>query len=194
MHLARRNSTGELVAIKSIDKMKLSTKPQGKESLQREISILLTLKHPGIVKLYEVYENELYIHLIMEYLAGGELFYTLQARVHYTEKEAATAMLCILEALEYCHEKGIIHRDIKPENLILVHPVLASKSMTNKHDKDLTLKIADFGLSVALQPNKEEKQRCGSVGYAAPEVLRGKAYNSKADVFSAGVTLYLLYL
>ncbi len=79
------------------------------------------MDHPYIAKLYEVYENEMYIHLVMEYLAGGELFTLVKARTKFTEEEAMTAMRCILGALMYCHGKGVIHRDIKPENLILVY-------------------------------------------------------------------------
>ena len=90
-------------------------------SLQKEIDIMRRMDHPRIIKLYEVYENEAFIHLILEYLGGGELFQLLQTRGIYCEEDAAIAMRCVLEALEYCHKKNIIHRDLKPENLILVY-------------------------------------------------------------------------
>ena len=78
------------------------------------------LDHPKVIKLYEVYENEAFIHLVMEYLGGGELFQQLQTRGAYSESDAATVMRCVLEALDYCHKRHIIHRDLKPENLILM--------------------------------------------------------------------------
>lgn len=86
----------------------------------REINILKTLDHPSIIKLYEVYENDLYIHLVLEYLEGGELFQHLSAKGAYTEKDASYVIQRVLEALHYCHSRRIMHRDLKPENLILV--------------------------------------------------------------------------
>jgi calcium-dependent protein kinase len=87
----------------------------------------------------------------------------------------------LLEALEYLHQNGIIHRDLKPENLIL-----ASK------ENDYEMKIADFGLASFIQRGEFLYLRCGSPGYVAPELLEDKGYYSKADVFSAGVILYVL--
>jgi serine/threonine protein kinase len=61
-------------------------------------------------------------------------------------------------------------------------------------DGDYSLKIADFGLAMVLEGGQKEKQRCGSPGYVAPEVLNNLGYDTKADIFSAGVILYILYL
>lgn len=78
------------------------------------------INHPGVIKLFEVYENEQFIHLVLEYLKGGELFQMLQKKGQYSEKDASVAIKSILEALNYCHCRNIAHRDLKPENLILV--------------------------------------------------------------------------
>jgi calcium-dependent protein kinase len=86
--------------------------------------------------LYEVYESDKYIHLVFEYLEGGELFERIKSKGLYQEKDAINVMKNLLQALDYLHIKGIIHRDLKPENLIL-----ASK------ENDYNLKIADFGLA-----------------------------------------------
>lgn len=94
------------------------------------------IDHEHIIKLYEVYESDKYIHLVFEYLEGGELFERIKSKGLYQEKDAINVMRNLLLALEYLHNKGIIHRDLKPENLIL-----ASK------ENDYTLKIADFGLA-----------------------------------------------
>ena len=83
-------------------------------------------------------------------------------------------------AVEYLHSLGIIHRDIKPENLIL------------KDDESNELKLADFGLADFILNEKKNFSRCGTPGYVAPEILKGKEYNSTADVFSVGVILYIL--
>ena len=87
----------------------------------------------------------------------------------------------LLQALDYLHQKGIVHRDLKPENLILA----------NK-DNDYNLKIADFGLASFIERGEMLYLRCGSPGYVAPELLEDKGYNTKADVFSAGVILYVM--
>lgn len=139
------------------------------------------IDHNHTIKLYEVYESEKYIHLVFEYLDGGELFERIKSKGNYQEKDAINVMRNLLEALDYLHSKGIVHRDLKPENLIL-----ASK------DNDYNLKIADFGLASFIKKGELLKLRCGSPGYVAPELLEDKGYNSKADIFSAGVILYVM--
>ncbi len=161
-------------------------------TLQKEIEIMRRLDHPRIIKLYEVYENEACIHLVLEYMDGGELFHLLQTRGVYCEEDAVMAMRCILEALCYCHQRHVIHRDLKPENLILAY--LPSRfDLGRRADGSFQLKIADFGLATIMVPDKMELQKCGSPGYVAPEVLNGGGYDTKADIFSAGVILYILY-
>jgi serine/threonine protein kinase len=88
-------------------------------SLEREIDILKSLDHPHVIKLYEVYESEFYVHLIMDYLKGGELFHQIQNKGFYSEKDAALLMSNLLSALDYAHKRNIVHRDLKPENIIL---------------------------------------------------------------------------
>ena len=78
------------------------------------------MKHPNVIEMFEVYESDKYIHMVFEYLEGGELFERIKARGQYSEQKAMLAMKNFLNALMYLHEKGIIHRDLKPENLILV--------------------------------------------------------------------------
>jgi calcium-dependent protein kinase len=87
----------------------------------------------------------------------------------------------LLQSLDYLHQRGIIHRDLKPENLIL-----ASK------ENDYNLKIADFGLASFIAQGESLFLRCGSPGYVAPELLEDRGYNTKADVFSAGIILYVM--
>jgi len=143
--------------------------------------VLRAVDHENIIKLYEVYESDRYIHLIFEYLEGGELFERIKDKGLYSEKDAMMVMKNFLAALEYIHSRGIVHRDLKPENLIL-----ASKG------NDYNLKIADFGLASFISVTDLLYLRCGSPGYVAPELLEDKGYNTKADVFSAGVILYVL--
>lgn len=139
------------------------------------------INHENIIKIYEVYESDKYIHLVFEYLEAGELFERIKSKGSYQEKDAMNVMKNLLLALDYLHNLGIIHRDLKPENLIL-----ASK------DNDYNLKIADFGLASQIQPGESLFLRCGSPGYVAPELLEDLGYDTKADIFSAGIILYVM--
>ena len=106
------------------------------QSFKYEISILKKLDHPNILKLYEVFEDDKRYYLVTELCKGGELFDEIINKVQFSEKEAATIVQQILQAVAYCHSLGIVHRDLKPEN------VLIDKELNN------TLKIIDFGTSV----------------------------------------------
>jgi calcium/calmodulin-dependent protein kinase I len=122
------------------------------------------------------------VHLVLPYLEGGELFERIKSKVKYPESDASMVMKCFLSALEYLAQNKIVHRDLKPENLILA-----------KRGDDNFLKIADFGLACIL--SEEEKKlylRCGSPGYVSPELLNDKGYDCQADVFSAGVIMYVM--
>lgn len=123
-------------------------------SLVKEIEILRLLDHPNIIKLYEVYEDETHVHLVMEYLCGGELFQQITRRGMFSEVDAIVVMKNLLSALSYCHRMGIIHRDLKPENLIM-----ADKEMHSLN------KIADFGLATVMEKGVIESLKCGSPGY-----------------------------
>ncbi|EEY59682.1 protein kinase, putative [Phytophthora infestans T30-4] len=106
--------TGEKVAIKTIPKAKVS-RP---ETMRREISILKTLDHPNIIKLYDVCEGNRHLHLVTELCTGGELFDRIIARGHYSEADAAVLVRKICDAVKHCHDRDICHRDLKPENFL----------------------------------------------------------------------------
>ena len=134
MHRESRN----WYAVKSIRKAKVSKI----EVLKREIEILKEVKHPHIIELMEVYEDERYLHLITELCTGGELFDRIIAKTqseegHFSEHDAAALVRDILDAIAYCHdEKQIVHRDLKPENFLF-----------STIAEDAPIKIIDFGLS-----------------------------------------------
>ena len=138
------------------------------------------LNHPNIIKLYEVYEGQYHIYLVLELLKGGELFDRIIKKGHYSEKDAATIISKLLSALEFMHNRGIMHRDIKPENLIL------------KDENEYDIKLADFGLAEYQDKKDLLFKRCGTPGYVAPEILDDKPYDTKVDIFSAGAILYIL--
>lgn len=172
--------TGIDYACKSISKRKLISK-EDVEDVRREIQIMHHLAgHKNIVTIKGAYEDPLYVHIVMELCAGGELFDRIIQRGHYTERKAAELTKIIVGVVEACHSLGVMHRDLKPENFLLV----------NKDD-DFSLKAIDFGLSVFFKPGQIFTDVVGSPYYVAPEVLL-KHYGPEADVWTAGVMLYIL--
>lgn len=132
--------------------------------------------------MYEVFENDLYVFLIMELLKGGELYDKLKFIGAFQEDFSAKLMFNMLSALSYAHSLDIIHRDLKPENLII-----------RSKDDDTDIVIADFGLADYFDPTGEYTfKRCGTPGYVAPEVLADKKYGTKVDAFSAGVIMFII--
>ncbi|XWS50599.1 hypothetical protein CRYUN_Cryun12cG0100600 [Craigia yunnanensis] len=172
--------TRELLACKSISKDRLVTSDDAR-SVKLEIEIMTRLSgHPNVVNLKAVYEDEDYVHLVMELCAGGELFHRLEKYGCFSEAEARILFRHLMQVVLYCHEIGVVHRDLKPENILLVTKASSSP-----------IKLADFGLATYIEPGQCLHRTVGSPFYIAPEVLAG-GYNQAADVWSAGVILYIL--
>ncbi|TQE13871.1 hypothetical protein C1H46_000502 [Malus baccata] len=179
-YLCTEIATGSQYACKSISKRKLISK-EDVDDVRREIQIMHHLAgHKNIVTIKGAYEDSLYVHIVMELCGGGELFDRIIQRGHYSERKAAELTRIIVGVVEACHSLGVMHRDLKPENFLLV----------NK-DNDFSLKAIDFGLSVFFKPGQVFTDVVGSPYYVAPEVLL-KHYGPEADVWTAGVILYIL--
>ncbi|KAL7231084.1 hypothetical protein ACSBR2_009370 [Camellia fascicularis] len=179
-HLCTEKSTGINYACKSIPKKKLICK-EDYDDVWREIQIMHHLsEHANVVRIKGTYEDRLYVHIVMELCAGGELFDRIVQKGHYSEREAAKLIKTIVGVVEACHSLGVMHRDLKPENFLFLST-----------DEDAALKATDFGLSVFYKPGETFSDVVGSPYYVAPEVLH-KHYGPEADVWSAGVILYIL--
>ena len=150
------------------------------EGLMLELGILKHLDHPNIVKFYETYEDDKFLHFVMEYCSGGELLDRVIEKGSLNEHEAAVVMEKALSAVKYLHEKKIVHRDLKPENFLFSHM-----------GKDAELKLIDFGLARPIDDAHPFKTVAGTVYYLAPEVIKGN-YNEKCDEWSLGAVMYLL--
>ena len=175
--MARHILTSSLVAIKILSKSEIRSKHLS-HKVKLEIKILRSFHHPNIIRLYDILESSNSLFIVMEYLAGGELYNVIEQQ-RLTEDQARMYFIQILSGLEYIHGKGYAHRDIKPENLLL--------------DIEGNVKIGDFGLSNFLTPGEFLKTQCGSPNYAAPEVISGAKYcGTEADVWSLGVVLFAL--
>ncbi|XP_037630787.1 serine/threonine-protein kinase SIK3 homolog isoform X3 [Sebastes umbrosus] len=175
--LATHVITKAKVAIKIVDKTQLDE--ENLKKIFREVQIMKLLKHPHIIRLYQVMETERIIYLVTEYASGGEIFDHLVAHGRMAEKDARKKFKQIVAAVHFCHCRNIVHRDLKAENLLLDH--------------NLNIKIADFGFSNLFSRGQLLKTWCGSPPYAAPELFEGKEYDGpKVDIWSLGVVLYVL--
>ena len=165
-------------AIKTIKKNFLN--PHSIKSLIQEVEILIKLDHPNIVKYFETYEDDHYLHIVMEYIPGDNLFKVISQRKYnnFSEKDAAEILNCIFKSVYYLHQNKIVHRDIKPENILF--------SLPGKYS---SLKLIDFGLSTSL--SSKDNYRVGSPYYMAPEMLEGK-YDYATDIWSMGVILFVM--
>ncbi|XP_023703569.1 serine/threonine-protein kinase SIK3 isoform X4 [Cryptotermes secundus] len=175
--LATHVVTKTKVAIKIIDKTKLDE--ENLKKIFREIQIMMELRHPHIIRLYQVMETEKMIYLVTEYASGGEIFDHLVANGRMSEVEARRMFHQIVAAVNYCHKRNVVHRDLKAENLLL--------------DFKMDIKLADFGFSNHYKPGQVMSTWCGSPPYAAPELFEGREYDGpKTDIWSMGVVLYVL--
>ena len=175
--LGKHILTNELVAIKILDKMILNNTPDDYQSVKQEINILKTVKHKHIVQLYEVLQTPRHIFIIMEYCEGKDLLDYILTKNKLSEEESLKFFQQLINALFYLHSQNIAHRDIKIDNMLL--------------DRNRNLKLVDFGLSTKYPDDNLLDQPCGTVVYAAPEVLQGKEYHGMlADVWSSGIVLY----
>uniref|UniRef100_A0A3Q2FYJ3 non-specific serine/threonine protein kinase n=1 Tax=Cyprinodon variegatus TaxID=28743 RepID=A0A3Q2FYJ3_CYPVA len=175
--LARHKVTKTQVAIKIIDKTRLS--PSNLEKIYREVQIMKLLNHPHIIKLYQVMETKDMLYIVTEYAKNGEMFDHLTSNGRMSEDEARRKFWQILTAVDYCHRHHIVHRDLKTENLLL--------------DANMNIKLADFGFGNFYNAGDPLTTWCGSPPYAAPEVFEGKEYEGpQLDIWSLGVVLYVL--
>ncbi|WAR57804.1 hypothetical protein PtB15_5B34 [Puccinia triticina] len=175
--LAKHKLTRLNVAMKFLSKKKILTQEM-RDRVKREIEYLSFLRHPHIIKLYDVIQDNTDIVMVIEYLKG-ELFDYIVHVGKMPEHDARRFFQQIICAVEYCHLHNIVHRDLKPENLLLDH--------------NLNVKIADFGLSNIMRDGDFLKTSCGSPNYAAPEVISGKLYaGPEIDIWSCGVILFVM--
>ncbi|XP_024019714.1 CBL-interacting serine/threonine-protein kinase 3 isoform X2 [Morus notabilis] len=178
---ARNSETEEPVALKILDKEKV-LKHKMAEQIKREVATMKLIKHPNVVRLYEVMGSKTKIFIVLEFVTGGELFDKIVNHGRMREDEARRYFQQLINAVDYCHSRGVYHRDLKPENLLL--------------DACGNLKVSDFGLSALSQQVRDDgllHTTCGTPNYVAPEVLNDKGYDgATADLWSCGVILFVL--
>uniref|UniRef100_A0A1D2A0C5 non-specific serine/threonine protein kinase n=1 Tax=Auxenochlorella protothecoides TaxID=3075 RepID=A0A1D2A0C5_AUXPR len=175
---AQHVDTGLKVAIKVLDKEALLTRG-GAARFPREVAALRRLRHPHAVTLLGVLSSPSTLYMVMELVAGGDLYDRIAGEGPLKEAEARRLFCQLLSALGACHAAGVFHRDIKPENVLL----------TEGGDA----KLADFGLGCVAGAQDLLRTACGTMQYTAPEVLRDKGYHGgPSDLWSLGVVLFVM--
>ena len=145
--------------------------------LKQEVDILSNMDHPNIVKYFGIFEDDYFIHIVMEYLKGQDLskIISLKNYTDFNENQMGQIIHQLLKALSFIHSKNIIHRDIKPENILF----------SDKRNI-FSLKLIDFGLATFQE---QEKKTAGTPMYMSPEVVDGKG-TYVSDIWSVGVVVY----
>ena len=173
--------TGEKYAVKTIDKSKVDRL----DHIQREIQLLRSIDHPGVMKMVDCYEDEDYVHIVTEKYTGGELFDKIvdNTTEHgcMREDQAARIIKSLLVAVKHLHSKDIVHRDIKPENILF-----------ETKEEGSSIKLIDFGLSRTHGLNDSPMTNLvGTSYYMSPGVLGGK-YDRSCDLRAIGVVSYIM--
>lgn len=184
VRLARsRHSQDRRFAVKTYDINALMKHKNGIASLVSEIEIMLSVDHPHIIRLLDIYQTPSKVYLVMECADGGELFDRIWDKIgqgsHFSEDEAADTTRQMLSVMCYLHGQGIVHRDLKPENFLF-------ETKGGDH-----LKLIDFGFSCRWDGVTPMSEKCGTAAYAAPEVWSLRS-TSKTDIWSVGVITYTL--
>uniref|UniRef100_A0AAY5F1F5 Ribosomal protein S6 kinase n=1 Tax=Electrophorus electricus TaxID=8005 RepID=A0AAY5F1F5_ELEEL len=150
---------------------------------KKEIAALkLCDGHPNIVKLHEIYHDQLHTYLVLELLRGGELLERIRRKQHFSETEASRIMRRLVSAVSHMHDVGVVHRDLKPENLLFTDESESSE-----------IKVIDFGFARLKPPDDQLlKTPCFTLQYAAPEILTYDGYDESCDLWSLGVILYTM--
>ncbi|KAK1945044.1 Calcium-dependent protein kinase 2 [Phytophthora citrophthora] len=176
---------GTLYAVKVLDVAKFRHREQVVAEVEILRNITNNIKHPNLITIHKVYEEHQKVYIIQEMCTGGELYDRVVQRGKYSERDAANIMSQLVSALQALHAHNILHLDIKPENILF-----------SSEDPDSKILLTDFGLARMINgkqnPLDQGKSMAGTIGYMAPEVISSHVYSEAADVFSAGVILFIL--
>ncbi|KAK4958533.1 serine/threonine protein kinase [Elasticomyces elasticus] len=181
VYLATRKTDGLSFAVKKFEKRSGPGERSKVEGLQQEIAVLMSVSHPNVLCLKDTFDEVDGVYLVLELAPEGELFNWIVMKQKLTEAETRKVFIQLFQGVKYLHERNIVHRDIKPENILLL-------------DKELNVKIADFGLAKIIGEESFTTTLCGTPSYVAPEILEQgnrRRYTRAVDVWSLGVVLYI---
>ncbi|KAF1838355.1 Pkinase-domain-containing protein [Decorospora gaudefroyi] len=181
VYLCAEKSSGVRYAVKKFEKRSGPGEKSKVEGLQQEIAVLMSVSHPSLLCLKDTFDEDDGVYLVLELAKEGELFNWIVMKQKLTESEARKVFVQLFQAVKYLHERNVVHRDIKPENILLT-------------DKELSVKLADFGLAKIIGEESFTTTLCGTPSYVAPEILENsnhRRYTRAVDVWSLGVVLYI---
>ena len=189
--LVKNKYTEKYYAMKILNKEFLKKEKQITHTIT-EREILEKINHPFIISLQYAFQTKNYLYMLTDFMIGGEIYYLLQKKGNFTEKQTKFYICELVLAIGFLHKNQIIYRDLKPENILL--------------DKDGHIKLVDFGLSKILNNERavsisgtsiseinyyiKAYTLCGTKDYLAPEILKGKGYEKVVDWFSLGSVMY----
>jgi serine/threonine protein kinase len=179
MLASRRGYPSQRVAVKRL--CMATACDRKRTAIYSEVAVQLSMDHPHIARLFDVYESSDCFELAMECLEGGELFCHIQQLNRLPEAAIAGLTRQLLGAVRYMHQRDVLHRDLKLENIMF--------TAYDRHN----LKIIDFGLS-KIRRKKENKlvTDCGTLPYTAPEVVLKRSYTDQCDIWSLGVIVFVM--
>ncbi|KAJ2834005.1 hypothetical protein GGI24_000599 [Coemansia furcata] len=192
IRLVYRKDTQQQLAVKVMEKRNFTANGTagGGTNYIHEINLLRGIKHPNIVRVFDVAETPRHVYIFMPLLRGGDLFDYIYDHERIDEDESKFIIYQVLLALKYLHDANIAHRDLKPENTLLVKKSAYSQVM-----------LTDFGMAKATGQQELMKTMCGTFQYIAPEMISSGAkpgeavkvgYTTAVDCWSLGVMTYAM--
>lgn len=181
VYLCVEKATGQRYAVKIFTKGTGAGERSKTDGLEQEIAVLMGVSHPNLLCLKDTFDEKRAVYLVLELAAEGELFNAIVMKQKLSVEETRHVFKQLFEGMKYLHDRNIVHRDIKPENILLT-------------DKNLSIKIADFGLAKIIGEESFTTTLCGTPSYVAPEILsdsKHRRYTRAVDVWSLGVVLYI---
>jgi len=170
--------TKKTYAIKVVNRTMMD--PAENETVLNEVSLMKSLRHPNVVKLFDFFETPERFYIVMQ-KCSGDVLDRVASLKRYTEKEARQLSAGLIQGVKYLHERKIAHRDLKPQNLLL-----------ESSDDNTSVKICDFGFAKRVHMPQSLTTLCGSKHYVAPELLKNHPYDESCDMWSVGVIIYFL--
>ncbi|KAI8987226.1 kinase-like domain-containing protein [Pilobolus umbonatus] len=173
VHLAQSRVNNRHYAIKAVEKYNV-VRLKRVDHINNEPTILREIAHPFLITLWDAFQDDTHLFMVMEYASGGELFSILKQKKKFSEEDAKFYSAEIVLALTYLHSKNIVYRDLKPENILI--------------DATGHIKLTDFGFAKRI--DKMTWTVCGTPDYIAPEIILSRGYTKAVDWWGLGVLLF----
>ncbi|KAL1518772.1 hypothetical protein AB1Y20_003056 [Prymnesium parvum] len=175
-YVRHRRFTDRSYALKALEKKRMNN-AKWRSAVKREKSILSGLPpHPNVIALYQTFQDDHHLFMLMEIAVGGELFKRLCKEMRFSHSTACFYSACVVLALSHLHSVNVIFRDLKPENLLI---------SSNGY-----LKLIDMGFAKKVPPGEKTYTLCGTPYYLAPEMIKHKGHDASIDWWTLGVLTY----